>query len=137
MRLRRPSPGLVIASLAISLGVIVNELALSPNGAEFRAWLKGYDGCVCMDCTAAQRIGPSTWQASCRPPFAKLEHDRTVGVAMSTSFAALALAFVAFDRRPNPNRCPTCRYDTTGLRDPTCPECGTYITPPTRAQPSK
>lgn len=36
----------------------------------------------------------------------------------------------------DPNRCPACEYDTTGLRGRTCPECGGKLTLPAPAYPA-
>jgi len=36
--------------------------------------------------------------------------------------------------RTGAQRCPTCAYDTAGLEDPTCPECGSGVDPHWRDQ---
>jgi hypothetical protein len=94
-----------------------------------RAWLSGYEGCMCEDCRA-NHIGVDSSPFRWTPlPFGYGADREDLAVRFGwagvlTCGCALFVRWIPIPRRREAFRCSGCGYDLRGLPGPLCPECG-------------
>ena len=103
------------------------------DSVPLRAWMAGYDGCLCHDCVVGIVGMRSSWADYFRsvggvgfyPAEMWWRLLLSGGILLGLAFLLVLLrrAFPHFD-----GKCPLCRYDLSGLPHRRCPECGWQLT---------
>lgn len=100
--------------------------------ARLMAWISGYDGCMCADCS--RWLLRRAWlpETLCTKSdvwvcgtgrLARESRDAGLGT-LGLLLGALTLIGPRLLQRPRAGACTGCGYDLSGMREGRCPECG-------------